>query len=208
MEIIEYFLSVACHLNIHNNANETAVVAATVAGHADIADKLARSMCDLVAETTQGSPQIIFYTLYNNPYIVTLLLDKCNIDVNCTDEHGFSALMAAAASDNGMLLRLLLKRGANPDARNLDGDSALLLAMAQGAETTPKLLIDNNCAINLASHDGDSPLMICIVKDLFDTAKLLLDHGADVNAVNAQHLTVLHMAVLLKHMQFVELILK
>ena len=208
MEIVEYLLNIKCNLNVKNRKNETPVVTATIHGNADIADLLTESNCDLTIQHEEGTPQIIFYTMSNNPFIVTRLLDHFRVYIDEPDVNGFTALMAASYADNAMLVRLLLSRGANINCSNHEGDSPLLIAMANGCNTTAKLLIDNNCNIDQQAVDGDAALMIAVVKDMFELAEHLCSKYANCNLVNQIGYTALHIATVQKKLRFVNLLLK
>ena len=219
MEIIQYLIESDCNLDITNTNGETAVVAATVSGHNEIANVLATAWCDLVGETDPGTPQLIFYCLYNNPTIITMLLDQYRCDVNATSTEGFTALMAAATTDSVELMTILLDHGADMNMENVDGDNALLLSLAHDAMAATTLLLERKCKCNHKSHDGDTPLMMCVVKGYIEFTKSMLtkstsndndtvDEDVDLDAVNVDNLTALHMATMINNIDFVRLLLE
>ncbi len=56
------------------------------------------------------------------------VIDSCeNIDVT-GNKYGFTALMCAVYSANRQVAKLLLESGANPEAKDIDGQSVLVLA--------------------------------------------------------------------------------
>ncbi|HYM10292.1 MAG TPA: ankyrin repeat domain-containing protein [Bryobacterales bacterium] len=93
---------------------------------------------------------------------------------------GSTALMYAALYGDASSMRLLLEKGADPNARN-DGGATALMWAADDAEKT-RLLIERGADVNAKSEDGRTPLLIA--SGVFgNTAvmKLLLEHGADVS---------------------------
>lgn len=210
-EIVQYLIESDCNLDVTNSNNETAVVAATMAGHPEIANMLAAAWCDIVSETDPGTPQLIFYCLYNNPKMVTMLLDQYRCDVNAKSSEGFTALMAAATADDVDIMSILIDHGADIDMENIDGDNALLLSLAHDSLKAASFLLDRNCNCNHKSHDGDTPLMMCVVKGYIDIARAMLsmERGlVNLDDVNIDKLTALHMATMINNIDFIKLLLE
>ena len=94
---------------------------------------------------------------------------------------GDTPLMYAALYGDAAAVRLLLERGAKPNARNHAGATALMWAVDDAEKT--KLLLEHGADPNARSDDGRVPLVIAAGR--FGSApvvKLLLDHDADPNA--------------------------
>jgi len=77
-------------------------------------------------------------------------------------------------------VKRLLEAGANPNAKDADGNPALMLAELFGGVDSVKLLLDRGADPNVANAAGATPLMWAIPN--FAKVKLLVEHGADVNA--------------------------
>lgn len=94
---------------------------------------------------------------------------------------GSTPLMYAALYGDASAVRLLLEKGADPNARN-DAGATVLMWAADDTEKTG-LLLERGADVNAKSEDGRTPLLIA--SGMFgNTAvmKLLLDHGASVPA--------------------------
>ena len=94
---------------------------------------------------------------------------------------GWTALMYAALYGDGEAVRLLLSKGANPNAQNDAGATALMYATDSEAKT--KLLLDGGADPNLRSGEGRTALLIAAGQfGPYPVMKLLLDKGADARA--------------------------
>jgi ankyrin repeat protein len=129
---------------------------------------------------------------------------------------------AADARDPMELIKTLLARGANPNARanttpfrrfyqvsanwaNFDGQTPFLRAALSGDVTLMRLLLEHGADPNLGTNDGATPLMAAaginwVVaqtysrsdQEYLDAARLCLERGNDVNAANSQGFTAMH----------------
>ena len=127
------------------------------------------------------------------------LLIMGGIDVNAklkTD--GSTALAWAAYLGDVDLVRLVLDKGANVDARLTDGGTALMCAITSclGGEIPKK------------SRNGSKPAPeVSLASRRIEVAKLLLDRKADVNAKRADGTTALMWAMILGQTDMVKLLL-
>jgi ankyrin repeat protein len=91
---------------------------------------------------------------------------------------GSTPLMYAALYRDADAVRLLLERGADPNARNDAGATALMWAVEDEAAT--KLLLDHGADANAISDVGRTPLMHAAGRHgAAPIVKLLLEHGAN-----------------------------
>ena len=108
------------------------------------------------------------------------LLDS-RASVNSRDYDGKSALHLAAADKQSSLLGLLLKRGADVNARDNFGNTPLLLATDAA---TARTLLENKADPNLVNDDLNSALILAAQRGNEELLRLLLEAGADPNIVN------------------------
>lgn len=91
---------------------------------------------------------------------------------------GSTPLMYATLYGDSETVRLLLRAGADPNARNDAGATALMWAMDDLDKT--RLLLRHRAEVNARSHDGRTPLLIAAARPgAYQVAKLLVDHGAN-----------------------------
>jgi ankyrin repeat protein len=143
-------------------------------------------------------------------------------DINAQGRFGNTPLMMAVQSDKVDMVKLLLKKGADPDGL---GGAALLTAIDGDNLEIVKLLLEGGANTDVAENDGTTPLTKAVqrnhtamVKLLLEkganpntwspplyfaagqgdveVVRLLLDHGADINETNANQTTALHQATL------------
>jgi len=151
--------------------------------------------------------------------VATLLIDSgANLDF--ADGNGLTALHHAALEPQGAaLVRVLLERGANPNARttrdtrenttagvSLKGATPLFLAAAKGHLDTVRALLAGGADPSMATDNGTAPLHVASwggdpnfrdwsdeeKQNLFEVTKLLVELGGDVNSAGEHGWTALH----------------
>src|SRR5262249_11099449 len=119
---------------------------------------------------------------------------------------GWTPLMYAALYGNGEDVRLLLEKGANPNAQNDDGGSALMYAIEDAEKT--RLLLDRGANPNLRSGEGRTALLIAVGwARSYSVVKLLLENGADAKARLADGRGAMALAVGSHNADLLELLL-
>jgi ankyrin repeat protein len=113
---------------------------------------------------------------------------------------GQTALMWAAAQSQPEMIKFLLSKGADPNARgvvrdwqrrvtaegrpkneNHGGFTPLLYAAREGCIKCIENLLKGHADINLTDPDGTTPLNLALLNMRFDTAAYLISQHADVN---------------------------
>jgi len=74
---------------------------------------------------------------------------------------------------------LLLKRGADPNAKAEGGMTALMYAAESGDVTMVKLLVLNGADLELSQVENTTPLLVTVLNQHFDATQYLLEKGAD-----------------------------
>jgi uncharacterized protein len=120
-----------------------------------------------------------------DPAKARLLIDH-GANVNAVSKLKRTPLMLAATHDGASeTVKLLLSKGADPQAADVQGDTALLLAADAGDVESVRLLVASGAKIDTAGEFGDTPLIRAVGVGNVEIAKLLLQKGANVNAVEA-----------------------
>ena len=102
-------------------------------------------------------------------------------DVNVKDSSGLTVLHAVRF-DQKVITEVLIKNGADLNARNIYEETLLHLAVYNSHIGFVKLLIANNAELNAKDLRGLTPLHRAAVLGLKEIAALLITEGADVNA--------------------------
>ena len=114
--------------------------------------------------------------------------------------------------ENTALIQIMLKHGANVNARDSRNNTALILATSEDRITTIKLLLQHGPNVNAQDSEGETPLIICtrgallvgiaerselvrVARLVLDQERLLLEHGANPNLCNNEGITALHYAI-------------
>ncbi|KAL8868535.1 MAG: hypothetical protein Q9198_008145 [Flavoplaca austrocitrina] len=124
-----------------------------------------------------------------------LLTKNPELDVNCADENGESAVHLASKVE-GDVLSFLLERGANPDLISPYGYTALCEASENGFTENMKLLLQYGANIEHQSSHGYTPLLLATDAGQNDAVQLLLDYGADISATLDNGEGAMHLALL------------
>jgi uncharacterized protein len=208
-------------------------------GNLGMARLLVEARADVNRPSANGTGPLVVAITNNHIDLAMFLLDK-GADLNAADAfYKRTPLYAAVemrnpdytrdtpapvgdARDPMELIKTLLARGANPNARanttpfrgfyqvsanwaNFDGQTPFLRAALSGDVTLMRLLLEHGADPNLGSNDGATPLMAAaginwVVaqtysrsdQEYLDAARLCLERGNDVHAVNSQGFTAMH----------------
>jgi Ankyrin repeats (3 copies)/Ankyrin repeats (many copies) len=94
---------------------------------------------------------------------------------------GGSRLHRAARAGDVSRIRSLLKRGANPNARDRDGRTPLMDAARAGRLEAMRALLDARANVNAQSRAGGTALIEAARKGRLEAVRLLVDSGANLN---------------------------
>ena len=103
----------------------------------------------------------------------------------------FDIARASCEEDGG---ELILKAGANINAKDADGMTALMHAANFAWDKVTKLLLKHGADVKIRDSSGKTALMYAADHEEDDVARLLLEHGADVNAKDKSGNTALMFA--------------
>lgn len=119
-----------------------------------------------------------------------------------------SALALAAAQGHVEMVRLLLGKGADLDARTKRLETPLFLAAAKGHHKIVALLVDSLAGINLPDYEGRAPLIAAAGAGHLETVKVLLDGGANPNATMGTGESPMLVAVQGDHLEIMKVLLE
>ena len=84
--------------------------------------------------------------------------------------------------------KLLIKKGANINAKDEMGNTPLIMAIEEGWAGTHwvELLLENGADVNLPDDDGDSPLDLAKYRNREDIVAVFLGYGATAKEVPSE----------------------
>jgi hypothetical protein len=116
------------------------------------------------AQITESKPSVqeLIKAVKNlNTTLVKSLIEK-GVNLNGRDENEMTPLIHAAHNyqKDAAILKLLLKNGADVNARGKAGVTALMAAMGPGGSREGiNALLEYNADVNISTADGETPLM-------------------------------------------------
>ncbi len=120
--------------------------------------------------------------------------------VDATDVEGRTALHFAAQAGASELVEMLVARGANLNALDIERMGVLHYALSDPATPTEArlrtmaVLIGLGATVDAPNGHGDTPLHLAADTGALAVARLLISRGADVNARTRDGMTPLHAA--------------
>jgi ankyrin repeat protein len=183
-------------------SHTTALHAATVEGHFDVASLLLKHGADCnsrddcgrapLHRVSQGG-QVV---MAESSLEIARLLVKSGANVNVTDIDGWTPLHAAAKSGYREIAELLLESDTSLDLDvwNKKQQTPLHVACYSGKLDVSRFLIDRGSDKNSREENGFAPLSMASRYGHVDIARLLLDRGSDVNVRDTQGWKPLHYA--------------
>ncbi|XP_060132080.1 ankyrin repeat domain-containing protein 27 isoform X1 [Zootoca vivipara] len=130
------------------------------------------------------------------------------LGVNITNQEGLTPLHVASLHGRADLVSLLLKHGANLEAKDARHATPLHLASQNGHFQVVKCLIEYKAKQNKKDIYGNTPLIYACLNGCLEVAAFLLENGASVNLYNNQGNTPLHKAVIGSYEPLVRLLLQ
>jgi ankyrin repeat protein len=137
----------------------------------------------------QGTP-LHWAAAYEQIGVVRVLIAR-GIDVNLTDEGGYTALHEAARRGDSQIVKLLLDHGALVNSKSITGIMPLHLAVLKDSKETVEILLDHGANVNargvFSTIIADNDLRNSNSKKALELSKsseveeLLIKHGATLN---------------------------
>lgn len=124
------------------------------------------------------------------------------------DGSGHRAIHYAAAHANPSLTKLLIKAGANVNAKDKLERTPLHCAITASSLGVIKTLLSAGCNINVQDEEGDTLLHSAITRQQDRVLSLLLDHSADPTLTNKLGYNALHYATANAFTSAVEILLR
>lgn len=96
------------------------------------------------------------------------------------EKGGHTPLMVAISFRNFDIAELLIKSGANVNARSLRGDTPLILAVHTGADEIVKMLLEKGADIDAADREGKTAVLHALESCNYSVIQKFKDKGVDI----------------------------
>ena len=199
-------------VNLRNVCGETPLMCAVNFENIDTVAFLLKNHADVNARDDQQSTCLHLAALNDKSGSITRMLLRCNPDFETMDGIGMTPLFLAAFNGNDAVLRLLLRFGARPEAKELDGFNALHYACMRANHVFMSRLLDQNGPDFEAFYDlskyglPTDPSLSTPSKRRAQIVHSLIEHSADIHATS-KGFTPLHIAALTAQEQLVHILL-
>lgn len=212
-ELVARLLAAGADANAQNEFGASALSEAATGGYTDVVAALLKGGANADLPNPEGETPLMEVARTGDVAAATLLLDA-GADVNAVELWGQqSPLMWAAAQKQPAMIKLLISRGADVDARgavrnwerkvireprpkdmNQGGFTPLLYAAREGCIECAKELVAGGADLNLPDPHRVTPLVMALMNLHFDFAAYLIEAGADVNKWDLYGRSPLYMA--------------
>jgi ankyrin repeat protein len=199
-DLVDKLIKAGAEVNVSNDYGSSPMMEAAMIGSADVLKLLLKAGADVESPNPEGQTALMAVARTGDLEAAKVLLShRPKIDA-VEQWGGQTALMWAAAQSQPDMVALLIKQGANVNARsivrdwqrrvtaegrpknmNRGGFTPLLYAAREGCIECAKHLLKAKADVNLADPDGMTPLNLAITNMRFDFAAYLISAGADVN---------------------------
>jgi len=177
--------------NIFRSSTQLALIKAVDAKDQDALIAAIGKGADIDAPGSESITPLFWALIKRNPEGLTLLLEQ-GADPNKIimlpenfQEKSTSAMDVASRMDDSQYLKILLKRGGNPNLHVNDWDEPVLhRAIMYRQLDNVKLLVEHGADINHQDKSGTTPLMQAVLGTMYEVALYLLRQGGDPNLSN------------------------
>lgn len=116
--------------------------------------------------------------------IIQYILDTEALDVNVTDEGGWTPIMWATESQLVEVVRYLVSRDGDPNKKDNEENNGLHWAAFAGSVGITELFLEMGCEVDTPNEHGDRPLHIAARQNHYEVVVILLARGANVDVRN------------------------
>lgn len=169
-EMIKYIISKGSNLNAKNCYGQTPLSEATTAGHLSSVCLLVKGGANVNARDNFGNTALHYAVAYM-PAVATILLEKDAV-IDSLNSKGFTPLHNAVDCGNNDCVSLLVKGGANVNAKTHYDDTPLILAAKSNNSMAIKILLENGA--NIGDMNNNFKNAVAVAQDSGASAALAM----------------------------------
>ena len=181
LDKIDSLLRQGANIDVRGGSGNTPLIVAAERGNADIVRLLLERGAKIEVKGFRGKTALMEA---KTAEVAQLLLDN-GADINVSDADGYTALIDAASEGHSEVIRALLDRGANMEAKINDvGWTALMKAVQMPYADAVKLLLDHGADIEATDSTGETALIVAAgsLAESTDGMRVLLERSANIEA--------------------------
>lgn len=199
-DVVRLLLDKQARINDESGKNISALTVAIWNGDEKTAKLLIASGADSVTLFTELASCGNFAMIQH--------LKKLGANIDGQNKEGKSPLFRAAQSGHAEAVSLLIRAGANINAKNTKNEITAVMAATLGCrEEVVKTLINAGADVNIQRKDpADTPLHVALWLGNEKIVKMLLEAGANVSAKDINGRTPLEIAKKKGHTQIIDLL--
>lgn len=163
----------------NHKKDELDIFEATSIGDIDIVSRLINKNSVLTNSfSADGFTPLGLASFFEQIDIVKLLLgNEANPNIPANNQFKVAPIHSACAISNYEIVNLLIKNGADVNAKQMQGVTPLHSAAHNGQNELAKLLIDSGADINAKMDNGHTPLFMADEKGFKETAEIIKQSG-------------------------------
>lgn len=196
-KMVQKLLDSGANVNARNRDGATPLFV-VADGRIDLAEMLLAKGANINASNEFGQTPLMWIIQGSRKEDVALWLISKGANVNARTSKGETALHVASEFGRKMVVKALLERKAEVNARRAniihDQEAPLHIAVEKNNMDIALLLLAAGADINAADSKGITPLIQAIYKEHLPLAEMLIKKGADVNRRSKSGETALHPA--------------
>ena len=183
-------------IDTKDSDGNTVLHTAVIGGERSCVNECLKLGFKLDAENNDGAQCIHLAAQFGRVNIAKILLDTKNQHLNVVDRLQNTPLHYAARYNRQQMISYLLRKGSEPNAKNLDSNSPFMLAASFGNVLAVKEFLKNpSCKLDLTDRYGKTALFHAIEKDEDKVVEEILKNHIGARLVNEkahEDMTPLH----------------
>jgi ankyrin repeat protein len=165
VEVVRSLLRCGADVNARGYWDQSPLQRASRSGHLMVVQCLLEHGADANFQDRNLFTPLSHAVLQGHFEIVGVLLEH-NADVDLPDKYGFTLLHNASTYSKGLeIVRLLLKFGANPNARNNKRQTPLHLVSSWGRMEAAHILLAHGADVYAEDENGRTPLQVASARE-------------------------------------------